>query len=132
MKKLLVASLLLASASAWAGCGVEYATLKKASVSVNGVDGKTAVLPCGRSGRIYVSGSDQVIACHTDKKRAKWVVYELTDGTKGKGTACHLIKNKGWACRQWQRVDLVSAEASVDRGYYRCTESKYDEASIAR
>ena len=132
MKRLFLTSLFLVSASAWAGCGVEYATLKKASVSVNGVDGKATVLPCGKSGKIYVSGQDQVIACHTDKKHAKWIAYEMTDGTKGKGAICHLIKNKGWACKNWQRVDLVTAVANVGRGYYQCTESKYDEVSIAR
>ncbi len=126
MKKWLMTSLLLVTASAWAGCGVEYAPLKKASVTANGT---TTVLPCGKSGKIYKSG-DNVATCHTDKKQAKWVAYEKTDGTKAKGTNCRLIKNKGWACSNWQGVDRVSFEATTDD--FRCTESKYDEASIAQ
>jgi len=131
MKKLLMTSLLLVSASAWAACVVEYVPLKKASISVNGVDGEKTVLPCGKSGMIYIARDNSVYAaCHTGKKHAKWVVYEKTDGIRAKGTDCHLIKNKGWACNNWQSVDFVSVEATTD--YSRCTESEYDEASVTR
>ncbi len=54
MKKLLMTSLLLVSASAWAGCGVETGKLKQASMTVNG---KTTVLRCGKSGKVYQVGS---------------------------------------------------------------------------
>lgn len=126
MKKLLITSLLLASASAWAGCGVETGLLKQASMTVKG---KTTALQCGRTGKVYRQLDDFFAACHTDKRHANWVTYQKSDGMAAKGTGCHIVQNEGWACTQWQDVDAVTIQS---KGDLRCNDRDYDESSVVR
>ena len=126
MKKLLMASLLLVCASAWAGCGVETGKLKQASMTVNG---KTTVLRCGKSGKVYQQREDLFAACHIDKRHANWVAYQKADGAAAKGTGCHIVQNKGWACNRWQDVDAVNIQSKSVLG---CNDRDYDESSVVR
>ena len=126
MKKILMTSLLLVSASAWAGCGVETGKLKQASMTVNG---KTTALRCGKSGKVYRQLDDFYAACHIDKRHADWVAYQKADGTAARGTGCHIVKNKGWACNRWQDVDAVNIQSKSELG---CNDRDYDESSVVR
>ena len=133
MKKLLIASLMLvASASAWAGCGVEKAPMDEIQ-AMDEDDGARRFIKCDTKAMVYVGDGVTVAACHTDKTHAKWVVYQEAENemyrTGWKGKNCHTVYNKGWKCEEWKALRSLSIDY---KGRLQCNDSDYDQASINR
>ena len=108
---------------------ISYSYLSDGQRYQKTVNGKTTALRCGKSGKVYRQLDDFYAACHIDKRHADWVAYQKADGAAAKGTGCHIVKNKGWACKRWQDVDVVNIQSKSELG---CNDRDYDESSVVR
>ena len=126
MKKLLMTSLLMiAATSAWAGCGVEKASMDEIQ-AMDSDDGARRYIKCDTQAMVYVGAGVTVAACHTDKTHAKWIVYQETEdemyrrGWKGKN--CQTVYNQGWKCNEWTSLRELSIET---KGALQCNDTDY-------
>ncbi len=133
MKKLLMTSLLvLASASAWAGCGVEKAPVDEIQAQ-GSEEGVRRYIKCDTKAMVYAGAGVTVAACHIDKTHAKWVVYQEAEdemsrrGWRGKN--CQTVHNRGWKCDEWKALRELTIEP---KGELQCNDIDYDQAAVMR